>query len=76
MEPYLVFPFAIYFAEAINTKIYGLPSNEFLIAKEEKGFEFIDLTPNKRFQNKDVLNQVYKLPYRYLLKILLKKIFG
>tara|TARA_B110000196_G_scaffold310508_1_gene313364 strand:- start:97 stop:828 length:732 start_codon:yes stop_codon:yes gene_type:complete len=43
-EPTLVFPFALYFAEAMNTTIYALPYNQFLITKAEKGFEFINLT--------------------------------
>jgi hypothetical protein len=43
-EPTLVFPFALYFAEAMNTTIYALPYNQFLITKEEKGFRFINLT--------------------------------
>lgn len=75
IEPYLVFPFAIYFAEAMGVKIYGLPSNEFLIAKGEKGFEFIDLSENKRFKKQDILNQAYRLPFSYLSKIFLKKLF-
>jgi hypothetical protein len=42
-EPTLVFPFAIYFAEAVSARIYGLPHNQFLIEKSEAGgFEFID----------------------------------
>lgn len=45
-EPTLIFPFAVYFAEAMNTKIYALPFNQFLITKELNGFEFIDLTNN------------------------------
>lgn len=43
-EPTLVFPFALYFAEAMNTTIYALPYNQFLISKEEDGFRFINLT--------------------------------
>src|SRR5690606_10200095 len=46
-EPTLVFPFALYFAEAMNTKIFALPYNQFLILKEQNGFEFIDLTSGK-----------------------------
>ncbi len=76
IEPYFVFPFAVYFAEAMNVKIYGLPSNEFLIAKSEVGFEFIDLTESKKFKITDVLNQINNLPYRYLYKIILRKILG
>lgn len=43
-EPTLVFPFALYFAEAMNTTIYALPYNQFLIAKGEEGFRFVNLT--------------------------------
>jgi len=43
-EPTLVFPFAVYFAEAVNAKIFGLPNDQFLIAKSETGFQFFDLT--------------------------------
>ncbi len=43
-EPTLVFPFALYFAEAMNVKIYGLPYHQFLIDKSQKSFEFIDFT--------------------------------
>ena len=46
-EPTMVFPFAVYFAEAVNAKIYGLPYNQFLIAKGQTGFQFIDLTDGK-----------------------------
>jgi len=46
-EPTMVFPFAVYFAEAVNTKIYGLPHGQFLITKDQAGFEFIDLTDGK-----------------------------
>ncbi|MDQ3993711.1 MAG: class I SAM-dependent methyltransferase [Actinomycetota bacterium] len=48
-EPTLVFPFAVYFAEAVDARIYGLPYNQFLIEKAEgDGYEFIDLTGNYR----------------------------
>tara|TARA_R110002050_G_scaffold4794_4_gene22782 strand:- start:91 stop:825 length:735 start_codon:yes stop_codon:yes gene_type:complete len=43
-EPTLVFPFAVYFAEAKNVKIFTLPFNQFLIIKNHQPFEFIDLT--------------------------------
>jgi hypothetical protein len=45
-EPTMVFPFALYFAEAMDVKIFGLPFEQFLIAKKLKGYEFIDLTGN------------------------------
>jgi hypothetical protein len=41
-EPTLVFPFAVYFAEAMGVPIAALPNNQFLIHKVEKGFAFHD----------------------------------
>lgn len=42
-EPTLVFPYAVYFAESIASRIYALPFRQFLIEKREGGsFEFID----------------------------------
>lgn len=44
-EPTLVFPFAVYFAEAVGAKIFALPFNQFLIEKsDEQEFGFMDLT--------------------------------
>ena len=44
-EPTLIFPFAVYFAEAVNARIYALPNAQFLIEKNaSQGFSFIDLT--------------------------------
>ena len=43
-EPTLVFPFAVYFAEAMGARIYGLPHNQFAIEKGSPGYEFVDLT--------------------------------
>ena len=44
-EPSLVFPFAVYFAEAVGARIYALPYSQFLIEKTEvDSFSFIDLT--------------------------------
>lgn len=43
-EPTLVFPFAIYFAEAAGARIYTLPYEQFLIEKTaDRSFELIDL---------------------------------
>ena len=43
-EPTLVFPFAIYFAEAVSARIYTLPYEQFIIEKTVDGnFELIDL---------------------------------
>ncbi len=43
-EPTLVFPFAVYFAEAVDARVYGLPHNQFLLEKGSPGYEFVDLT--------------------------------
>lgn len=43
-EPTLIFPFAIYFAEAVSARFYTLPYNQFLIEKTRHGeFELVDL---------------------------------
>ena len=45
-EPTLVFPFVLYFAEAIGATIYALPSNQFLIEKQQSArgeYAFHDL---------------------------------
>lgn len=44
-EPTLVFPFALYFAEAVGARIYSLPYAQFLIEKtSDAQFSHIDLT--------------------------------
>jgi Methyltransferase domain len=44
-EPTLVFPFALYFAEAVDARIIALPYWQFLIERShEPKFEFVDLT--------------------------------
>jgi hypothetical protein len=58
-EPTLIFPFAVYFAEAMNTKIYALPFKQFLISKGFTGFEFIDLTKGI-YRNTSLKNQFVK----------------
>jgi hypothetical protein len=43
----LVFPFALYFAEAVGAPIHALPANQFLIEKPQSSsgsFEFHDTT--------------------------------
>jgi hypothetical protein len=43
-EPTLVFPFAVYFAEAVGATIYSLPNIQFCLHKtEERTFAFVDL---------------------------------
>ncbi|HSS95608.1 MAG TPA: class I SAM-dependent methyltransferase [Terriglobales bacterium] len=44
-EPNLVFPFAVYFAEAVGTTIYALPHVQFCLQKtQQREFRFVDLT--------------------------------
>ena len=44
-EPTMVFPFAVYFAEAVGAHIYALPYEQFLIEKDDvQPFTFTDLT--------------------------------
>jgi hypothetical protein len=44
-EPTLVFPFAVYFAEAVGAKIYALPNIQFCLEKAKNAeFKFVDLT--------------------------------
>lgn len=44
-EPTLVFPFAVYFAEAVGATIYALPNHQFCLQKTaDPKFRFVDLT--------------------------------
>lgn len=44
-EPTLVFPYAVYFAEAVGATIYALPYSQFCLQKGEGSqFAFVDLT--------------------------------
>jgi hypothetical protein len=44
-EPTLVFPFAVYFAEAVGATIYALPHSQFCLQKGDGAqFAFVDLT--------------------------------
>lgn len=44
-EPTLVFPFAVYFAEAVGATIYALPFSQFCLQKNpEQHFSFVDFT--------------------------------
>jgi len=56
-EPTLVFPFAVYFAEAVGAAIYALPNMQFCLYKPEKPkFQFVDLTGG-RFRELSLRNQ-------------------
>ena len=48
-EPTLVFPYALYFAEAMKSTIFLLPFNQFLIFKNEDKYEFVDYTGTYQF---------------------------
>lgn len=77
-EPTLVFPFALYFAEAMQTRITALPYNQFLISKEQNGFEFIDLTNgNYSVQNlKELINKPDKSLKKSKNENVLSKLFN
>jgi hypothetical protein len=48
-EPTLVYPLAVYFAEAMGAAIYALPNSQFCIQKTElRDFSFTDLTGQYR----------------------------
>jgi Methyltransferase domain len=56
-EPTLVFPFAVYFAEAVSAPIHALPHCQFLIQKPARpSFVFHDLTG--QYANRDLRSQV------------------
>jgi hypothetical protein len=58
-EPTLVFPYAVYFAEAVGATLYALPMNQFLLHKPEtavRRFAFVDLTG--RYGDLSLLGQV------------------
>jgi hypothetical protein len=62
-SPTEVFPYAIYFAEANDLKIYTLPYNQFLIFNDSDGFDIIDygnysnLTPIQIYSKPKSLNR-------------------
>jgi hypothetical protein len=71
-EPTLVFPFAVYFAEAVGSSIYGLPFNQFLIEKQNnQSFTFIDLMG--QYSNVSLRNQFHP---NKVLKLKLGEFFG
>jgi hypothetical protein len=55
----MVFPYAVYFAEAVGCPIYALPFRQFLIEKAPgSGFSFTDLTDS--YPSTDVLRHFNK----------------
>ncbi len=70
-EPTLVFPFAVYFAEAVGATIYALPYSQFCLHKSgQSNFNFVDLTG----QYKDLGLRTQVAPGR-LLKLSLSERF-
>lgn len=43
-EPTMIFPFAVYFAEAHGLTLYALPHHQFAMQKTSGSYEFVDLT--------------------------------
>jgi len=72
-EPTLVFPFAIYFAEAMDVPIVALPHNQFLIEKTETGFGFLDLTGS---YGDHTLRQALLMPNDHRITRLARRIVG
>lgn len=73
-EPTLVFPFSVYFAEAVGARIFALPFNQFLIQKSQSGFAFADLTGkySDTQLRKQILSKPKKsitAPFRRILNI-------
>lgn len=58
-EPSFVFPYAVYFAEALSSEIYGLPHNQFLIQKSSTTFKFHDIS--NKYHNLDILSQIKQI---------------
>ena len=58
-EPTLIFPYAIYFAEAMGAHIYALPFDQFLIKKDIKNqnFKFLNLSGDTRYNDISLLKQ-------------------
>ena len=71
-EPTMVFPYTVYFAEAVGAKLYALPFNQFLMIKEGKGFEFIDLTDGK-YSNTGLRGQLEESPIKFLKRKLRRR---
>ena len=70
-EPTLVFPFAVYFAEAVGATIFALPNSQFCMQKTDRDqFTFVDLTGDYR----DLTLRNQMSPGR-LLKIWLREQF-
>jgi len=71
-EPTMVFPYAVYFAEAVGAKIYGLPFNQFLMIKGNTGFEFVDLIDG-RYRETGLRTQFTESPLDFIKRKLKKQ---
>lgn len=58
-EPTLVFPFVVYFGEAVKANVYALPNNQFLIQKNVNNPKscYINLSGVNEYKNTAILNQ-------------------
>ncbi len=71
-EPTFVFPFAVYFTEAVGARIYALPYGQFLIEKSgNQSFSFVDLTG--RYNDTSLRDQFH--PDKMLRLKIVEKIF-
>ncbi len=61
-EPTLVFPYAVYFAEAHRLPIYGLPFSQYVMHKDAAGYGFVDLAG--AYATQDLLPQLSGKPAR------------
>jgi hypothetical protein len=69
-EPTLVFPFAVYFAEAVGATLYALPFSQFCLQKGNGArFAFVDLTGNYN----DLVLRHQVSPKRVLKTVLSKR---
>ncbi len=57
-EPTLVFPLAVYFAEAVGAEIWALDDNQFLLRKPTAGSEFAFHDPQERYARSGLLGLV------------------
>ena len=75
-EPTLVFPFAVYFAEAVASPIYALPNYQFCLQKTDTPqFSFIDLTGQYNelsLRDQLALEELLKLSLRERLPSLMR----
>lgn len=58
-EPTLVFPFVVYFGEAVKANVYALPNNQFLIQKNADNHKshYVNLSGINLYENTAILSQ-------------------